>query len=267
MDRIAIIDLGSNSARIVIAQVCEGGYFSVIDELKEPVRLAKGMEVDGFLKPLRIAQTLKTLSTFKTLYESHNVDKVFAYGTAAVRTAKNRNAFVEEVEAVCGIKLQVLSQEEEATFVYEGVINSMEIPKGLIIDIGGGSTKMIYYNRRVMIAQDTLPFGAVTITEKFAHIEQPEARAVAIEQFVGDYLSGIQWLKDIDPETQLVGVGGSIRNLGRISRKLKNYPLNMAHNYIVSFVEFEPDGSLASISKSLVDDCIEAGIWHLPIKP
>lgn len=239
MERIAIIDLGSNSARIVIAQVCDGGYFSVIDELKEPVRLAKGMEVDGFLKPLRIAQTLKTLSTFKTLYESHNVDKVFAYGTAAVRTAKNRNAFVEEVESVCGIKLQVLSQEEEATFVYEGVINSMEIPKGLIIDIGGGSTKMIYYNRRVMIAQDTLSFGAVTITEKFAHIEQPEARAVAIEQFVGDYLSGIQWLKDIDPETQLVGVGGSIRNLGRISRKLKNYPLNMAHNYIVSFVEFD----------------------------
>jgi len=93
MDRIAIIDLGSNSARIVIAQVCEGGYFSVIDELKEPVRLAKGMEVDGFLKPLRIAQTLKTLSTFKTLYESHNVDKVFAYGTAAVRTAKKQKCF------------------------------------------------------------------------------------------------------------------------------------------------------------------------------
>ncbi len=113
MERIAIIDLGSNSARIVIAEVSEGGYFSVIDELKEPVRLAKGMEIDGFLKPLRIAQTLRTLQTFKTLYESHNVDKVFAYGTAAVRMANNRNAFVEEVESACGIKLQVLSQEEE----------------------------------------------------------------------------------------------------------------------------------------------------------
>ncbi len=239
MERIAIIDLGSNSARIVIAQVNEGGYFSVIDELKEPVRLAKGMEIDGFLKPIRMSQTIKTLLTFKTLYESHNVDKVFAYGTAAVRTAKNRNAFIEEVETTCGIKIQVLSQEEEATFVYEGVINSMEIPKGLIIDIGGGSTKMIYYNRRVMIAQDTLPFGAVTITEKFAHIEQPEARAQAIENYVGNSLMEIPWLKDLDVETQLVGVGGSIRNLGRISRKLKNYPLNMAHNYNVSFVEFD----------------------------
>lgn len=240
MERIAIIDLGSNSARIVIAEVSEGGYFSVIDELKEPVRLAKGMEIDGFLKPLRIAQTLRTLQTFKTLYESHNVDKVFAYGTAAVRMANNRNAFVEEVESACGIKLQVLSQEEEAALVYTGVINSMEIPKGLIIDIGGGSTKMIYYNRRTLFAQDTLPFGAVTITEKFGKIENAEARAHAIEEHVAKYLEeNVAWVKDIDPETKLVGVGGSIRNLGRISRKLKNYPLNMAHNYIVSFAEFD----------------------------
>lgn len=240
MERIAIIDLGSNSARIVIAEVTEGGYFSVIDELKEPVRLAKGMEIDGFLKPLRIAQTLRTLNTFKKLYESHNVDKVFAYGTAAVRTANNRNAFVEEVESVCGIKLQVLSQEEEATFVYTGVINSMEIPKGLIIDIGGGSTKIIYYNRRVLIAQETLPFGAVTITERFGGIDNNEARALAIEEYVGKYLDeNVPWIKELDPETKLVGVGGSIRNLGRISRKLRNYPLNMAHNYHVSFMEFD----------------------------
>lgn len=239
MEKIAIIDLGSNSARLVIANIMDGGYFTVVDELKEPVRLAQDMEVDGFLRPLRMAQTIKTLRTFRTLYESHKVDKVFAYATAAVRRAKNQKAFIDEVQTVCGIKLTVISQEEEATFVYQGVINSMDIPKGLIIDIGGGSTKMIYYNRRVMIAQDTLPFGAVTLTERFANYAQPEERALAIEAYVAEHLAKLSWLSDIDPETQLIGVGGSIRNLGKISRRLKKYPLDMAHNYRISFGEFD----------------------------
>ena len=211
----------------------------VIDELKEPVRLAQDMEIDGFLRPLRIQQTIKTLKTFRTLYESHGVSKVFAYATAAVRHAKNQKSFIDEVQSSCGIKLQVLSQEEEATFVYQGVINSMEVPKGLIVDIGGGSVKMIYYNRRVMIAQDTLPFGAVTLSEKFARHGTPEECQNAITAYVTEHLERLEWLKNLDPETQLIGVGGSLRNLGKISRKLKKYPLDMAHNYHIPFTEFE----------------------------
>ena len=209
MEKIAIIDLGSNSARLVIANIMDGGYFSVIDELKEPVRLAQDMEIDGFLRPVRVAQTIKTLRTFRTLYESHNVDKVFAYATAAVRKAKNQKSFIEEVQTSCGIKLTVLSQEEEALFVYYGVINSMDVPKGLIIDIGGGSVKLIYYNRRVLIAQDTLPFGAVTLTEKFARHGSPEECACAIEKYVTEHLAKLDWLKNLDPETQFIGVGTS----------------------------------------------------------
>lgn len=239
MVKIAIIDLGSNSARLVIANIMPGGYFMVIDELKEPVRLAQDMEIDGFLRPLRIQQTIKTLKTFRTLYESHGVSKVFAYATAAVRRAKNQKSFIDEVQSSCGIKLQVLSQEEEATFVYQGVINSMEVPKGLIVDIGGGSVKMIYYNRRVMIAQDTLPFGAVTLSEKFARHGTPEECQSAITAYVTEHLERLEWLKNLDPETQLIGVGGSLRNLGKISRKLKKYPLDMAHNYHIPFTEFE----------------------------
>ncbi|HIU99986.1 MAG TPA: Ppx/GppA family phosphatase [Candidatus Stercoripulliclostridium merdipullorum] len=239
MEKIAIIDLGSNSARLVIANILDGGYFVVVDELKEPVRLAQDMEIDGFLRPLRVAQTIKTLRTFRTLYESHGVDKVFAYATAAVRHAKNQKSFVDEVQTSCGIKLTVLSQEEEAMFVYQGVINSMDVPKGLIVDIGGGSVKMIYYNRRVLIAQDTLPFGAVTLSEKFAKSGTPEERADAIERYVTEHLQKLDWLRNLDPETQLIGVGGSIRNLGRISRRLKKYPLDMAHNYHIPFSEFD----------------------------
>lgn len=240
MEKIAIIDIGSNMARLVIANILEGGYFVVIDELKEPVRLAQDMEIDGFLRPLRIQQMIKTLNTFKCLYESHGVSKVFAYGTAAVRRAKNQKNFVEEVLSNCGIKLTVLSQEEEASLVYTGVINSMDVPKGLIKDIGGGSTKIIYYNRRTLIAQDTLPFGAVTLTEKFQNASKdPMHRTELMEKYVGEEMSKLEWFDMIDEDVRFIGVGGSLRNLGKISRRFKRYPLDMAHNYKLPFEEFD----------------------------
>lgn len=239
MEKIAIIDIGSNTARIVIANILEGGYFSVVDELKEPVRLAKGMEVDGYLRPLRIQQMIKTLKSFKNLYESHKVDKVFAYATAAVRRAKNKKTFVDEVLAQCGIKLTVLTQEEEAMLVYTGVANSLDIPKGLIIDVGGASIKIILYNRRMLINHTTLPFGAVSLTDKFADIADGFERARLIEEYVGEELAKVEWFRDIDEEVQLIAVGSAVRNLGRISRRFKRYPLDMAHNYHIPMEEFE----------------------------
>lgn len=239
MEKIAIIDIGSNTARLVIANIMEGGYFFVIDELKESVRLAQDMEADGYLRPLRIQQMIRTLNTFKSLYESHNVTKVFAYGTAAVRRAKNQKNFVDDVLSSCGIKLTVLSQEDEASLVYTGVINSMDVPKGLIVDIGGGSTKIIYYNRRTLIAQDTLPFGAVTLTEKFQSISDPEDRTRAMESYAAKAMAQLEWLDTVDADVQLIGVGGSLRNLGKISRKARRYPLDMSHNYHIPFSEFD----------------------------
>jgi exopolyphosphatase/guanosine-5'-triphosphate,3'-diphosphate pyrophosphatase len=240
MEKIAIIDIGSNTARIVIVNILEGGYFNVIDELKEPVRLAKDMEADGFLRPVRVQQMVQTLKTFKNLYESHKVARVFAYATAAVRRAKNQKSFIDEVLANCGIKLTVLTQEEEAGLVYTGVINSMDVPKGLIVDIGGGSIKLIQYNRRVLLAQDTLPFGAVTLTEKFSNAStDPVERSRMVEDYVKESLNNIEWFKNIDPDAKLICVGGCVRNLGKISRRFRKYPLDMAHNYHIGWEEFE----------------------------
>ena len=103
MVKIAIIDLGSNSARLVIADIMPTGHFIVIDELKEPVRLAQDMEIDGFLRPIRMQQTIKTLKTFCTMYESHGVAKVSAYATAAARPSKNQTSVIDVVHRFVGI--------------------------------------------------------------------------------------------------------------------------------------------------------------------
>ena len=177
MEKIGIIDLGSNSARLVIVNLFTEGHFMVVDELKESVRLGQDMDRDGFLKPQRVAETIKTLKMFKRLCDSSSVDRIIAVATAAVRRAKNQRSFLDEIQATCNIKIRVLSEEEEATLVYRGVINTMDIPKGLILEIGGGSTKIVYYNRRNMLNYATLPFGAVTLTDLFAGDCTPEEAA------------------------------------------------------------------------------------------
>ena len=142
MEKIALIDLGSNTARLVIYDVMDG-YFYVSEERREPVRLGE-TEPDGSLKQTRIMQAIATLQAFKEMCAIKKVDKILAVATAAVRRASNQKTFLSDVYNATGIRITTVSEEEEANYVYQGVVNSMDIPRGLIMEIGGGSTKFVY---------------------------------------------------------------------------------------------------------------------------
>ena len=239
MEKIAVIDLGSNSARLVLANIMDGGYFEVFDEWKESVRLGQDMERDGFLKPARVSEAIRTLKMFRRLCDVNKVDRIIAVATAAVRKAKNQKSFLDEVQITCGIKFQVLSAEEEALKIYHGVINSLDVPKGVIVNIGGGTTQLIHYNRRNILNMEMLNFGALTISELFDDSSySPQEQCDKMEEFFRMELARVEWLKDVEPDYQFVGVGGSFRNIGRIVRKISNYPLDMAHNFNISKESF-----------------------------
>ena len=240
MEKIAVIDLGSNTARLVLANVLPNGHFVIFDELKESVRLGQDMDRDGFLKPSRVAQAVKTLKMFRKLCDSYNVDKVYAFATNAVRRAKNQRSFIEEINAVCGFKFKVLTEEEEATHIYHGVINSLDIPKAVIMDISGSSLQLIHYNRRNLLNRENLPFGTITLSDLFNDPTlKPEEQAKQMETYVYEQLQKISWLKELDPDVQFVGVGGSFRNLARIVKRMKRYPVDMIHNMNVSREDFD----------------------------
>ena len=159
--------------------------------------------------------------------EMGTVGKIFTVIHAKLRlifdVVGNTCGFLDEVSATCGIKLRVLSAEEEALYVYRGVVNTMDVMKGIIFEIGGGSTKIVHYNRRNLLNYETLPFGAITLTELFGgEGVSSEECAKKIEEFFTEQLKKIEWLKDVDPETQLIGVGGSFRNLCRMTKIMKN---------------------------------------------
>ncbi len=240
MEKIAVIDLGSNTARLVLANVLPGGHFMVFDELKESVRLGQDMDRDGLLKPARVAHAVKTLKMFRRLCDSYNVDKVYAFATNAVRKAKNQKSFIEEINTVCGFKFKILSEEDEAIHIYHGVINSLDVPKAVIMDISGSSLQLIYYNRRNLLCRENLSFGTITLRDLFADASlSPEQQAKQMETYVYEQVKKITWLKELDPDVQFVGVGGSFRNLARIVKRRKRYPVDMVHNFHVSKADFD----------------------------
>ena len=239
METVAVIDLGSNTARLVLARILPNGHFIIFDELKETVRLGQDMDRDGFLKPSRVAQAVKTLKMFRKLCDSYNVDKVYAFATNAVRRAKNQKSFIEEINAVCGFKIRVLSEEEEAMHIYYGVVNSMDIPKAVILDMSGSSLQLIQYSRRNILNRENLPLGTISLTDLFATDgDVVEERMQKMYDYVCEQLDKIEWLKNLEPEVQFIGVGGVFRNLARICRRLKRYPVDMIHNLNVTKEDF-----------------------------
>ena len=238
MERVALIDLGSNTARLVIYDVLDGGYFNVVDDERELVRLGD-IDEDGNLKQTRILQAIETLKSFKKICSVYNADKVIAIATAAVRRAKNQKTFLNDVFNATGIRFKVITEEEEPYYVYQGVINSMDIPRGLIMEFGGGSTKIIYYNRRVVLHTHIFDFGGVNLIEQFGKSGKTnEQIADDMVHYVKSRLEEVEWLKELDPDTQFIGVGGSFRNLARICRKVTRYPLDMVHNYKMKVDDF-----------------------------
>ena len=237
MEKIAILDLGSNSIRIVFANIMEGGYFVVSDEQKEGIKLGQDLEKEGYIKPSRINQALKILKMFKRLCDSYGVERYICYASNFLKRARNHKSFVEEIASNCGFKFNVASEEEEALQTYQGVINSLDVPKGVIMDISGCNLLLIQYNRRNLINKEVIPMGTLGLSHLFAD-EPPQLQAKYIESYVSDQLKNIPWLSQVEPDYQFIGVGGAFRNIAKISKKLKKYPLEMLHNFHVSDEEF-----------------------------
>ncbi len=235
-EKIAIIDLGSNSARMHIIGVNEFGAYSIFEQAKEMVRLSEGLNEDAILKPIPIERTIKALNYFKRLIDVNNVKEVYALSTAAVRMAKNKDDFLMQVKESTGFEFRILSGEEEAYYDYLGVINSMDFKDAVIIDIGGGSSEIIWVENRKLKKAISLPIGSVILTEMFKNIKNKKKRIEKAEDYTRECFAAIHWLKEIK-ELPVIGLGGVIRTIGKVDRNQNDYPIENMHNYHMTIDE------------------------------
>lgn len=228
--RLGIIDIGSNTMRLVVWEIYGRGYYRIIDELKETVRL--GAEtIDPAISEDKIKQAAMVLNRFKTLAHNICVDKTIVMATEAVRLASNREAFLEYIKAETGYVPEVLAADEESYLDYYGVACSMEVENSLLVDIGGSSTGLVWIRKNELVESASIPIGTLTLTEKYdlEDIVTSQNHA-AMEEELRREFGKISWFAEAGFKTMIL-VGGSARTVGRIDRYRKRYPLSITHNY------------------------------------
>lgn len=229
--RTGIIDIGSNSIRLVIYEVTGQAAYRVIDESKEAARLSERIDSDGKLRHEDIMSIVHTLNHFKMLCDANRAAAIRAVATAAIRNAANSREIVEQLERHTGIRIEVLSGEEEARLGFLGMINSIDIRDGLVIDIGGGSTEVSLFLGRTLIHSVSFPFGSVNTTKKYSRNGEVSPDDIAkIRQMVTAALEKEPWIKG-HHGLPLIGLGGTIRSVGKLDQRARKYSLPKTHFY------------------------------------
>ncbi len=235
--KFAIIDLGSNSVRMIIMKIFNDNSYKMLDEVKEMVRLSEGMGSDLTLKFTPMKRTINALKLFKKLIEVHQVEEIFLVATAAVRNATNQNEFLIQVKEETGFEFEVIEGVKEAYYAYLGVINTIDIDRCVIIDVGGASTELVLVEDRKIKESISFPFGAVILTERF--IEKNEISSQKLKQletYIRKQFLKVGWLKKA-VGLPVVGLGGTARTLAKIDKNKIKFPLVSLHNYQISYEE------------------------------
>ena len=215
--RIAVIDIGSNSVRLVIYGK-NGAYPAPLFDERSNCRLGAGLDKTGMLASDRIAVALETLTRFAAVIRAMKVDSCYPVATAAVRRANNGDEFCRPAEIILGEPIQVLSKKEEAAFVSRGLTLNVPAASGLVADLGGGSIEIVALKKGEIEHSVSLNIGHLSTCEEIEIISA---------------LTKISWIKSFAAK-QLFGVGGSFRALGSAFIERENYPLPVLHGLKVS---------------------------------
>ncbi|MGZ6709187.1 MAG: Ppx/GppA phosphatase family protein, partial [Solirubrobacteraceae bacterium] len=219
-DRVAVVDLGSNSFRMVVF-TAEDGWWKRTDEIYEPVRIGEGLAATGELGPRGMARAQATMEVFAHFGAASGIpaDHVFPVATSAIRDASNAPEFLERAEAATGLTIRVLAREEEARYGYLAAVNSTTLSDGVMLDLGGGSMQLVHVAGRHARELDSWPLGAVRVTERFLDDDRPaKSKALKeVREYVARELGRAEWLKTSGD--RLVGIGGTVRNLAAAAQR------------------------------------------------
>lgn len=228
--RVAAIDCGTNSIRLLIADIDGNNFREVVRDM-EIVRLGQGVDETGQFHPDAIARTLAAVDKFAAEIAKRGVEKIRFCATSATRDATNRHLFVDGVRERLGIELEVISGEEEAALSFAGAIKDLDPSNGpfLVVDIGGGSTEFVFGTSTVEAAH-SVNIGCVRMTER--HFASDPVTAVQIELARGDIQAAIAQAAAVVPITKaktLVAVAGTATTVAAAALELPEYDRYAIH--------------------------------------
>jgi exopolyphosphatase/guanosine-5'-triphosphate,3'-diphosphate pyrophosphatase len=243
--RIAALDLGTNNCRLLVAEPTDGG-FEVVDSFSRITRLGEGLALTGRLGEAAIARTMMALGVCRRVINRNHVAELRCVATEACRRAANGAAFIERVEREVGIRLEIVSQDEEAHLALLGCLPLVDAAAEqlLMVDIGGGSTEIVWFDRYAGTGKGegvavSLPVGVVTLAESFAadlhrgyydgmlEAVREAMRASPLAAFVPRSLEA--------PALQMLGTSGTVTTLAAVHLGLRRYDRRRVDGIVLSY--------------------------------
>jgi exopolyphosphatase/guanosine-5'-triphosphate,3'-diphosphate pyrophosphatase len=219
--QVAVIDLGSNSWRLVIFTFVRGEWWKRTDELYETVRIGAGLGETDRLQEDAIQRGLETLSVFERFCQANGIgpDDVHAVATSAIRDAANRDEFLARAGERTDLKVEILSEQDEARYGYVAAVNTSTLRDGAVLELGGGSMQLIEVADRRAQTLCSFELGAVRLTERFLPGEGPSKKKELqqVRKHVREVLRDLDWLPRSGD--RLVGIGGAVRNLAAAAQR------------------------------------------------
>lgn len=227
----AAIDVGSNTVRMLIAEVADGQLIETV-YARRITRLAGGLGADGQLALNSMARTLAALKEFRGQLDRHGVEQVRAVGTAALRRASNRSVFLDQVRRATTLSLDIISGDEEARLMTRGLLSVVKPrPRAVLaMDIGGGSTELVCLIDEQIRFQHSYPLGVVTLAENFTAVA---SRQSAIRDMLKDFFVSLARFGIKAQNLTIIGTAGTVTTLAAIRLELTPYDANAVNNLIL----------------------------------
>lgn len=261
MSRVAAIDCGTNSIRLLIADVSEG-KFRELYRTMEIVRLGEGVDKNKSFDPAAIERTLRATAAFSEEIARRGVTAIRFCATSATRDAENRALFIDGVREILGIEPEVISGEEEARLSFAGAVSEMHPSDApfLVIDIGGGSTEFVYGEKEVRFAK-SVNIGCVRMSER--HFATAPATSVSVDAAIADIDSAIEEAAQVVPIKQartLIAVAGTATTVAAAALNLAEYDRYAIH---LSRISAEKTSEISKLFLSMTRDEISSlGYMH-----
>lgn len=230
MSQVAVIDCGTNSIRLLIAEI-SGSNFKEVIRTMEIVRLGQGVDENKAFHPDAINRTLSAVKTFKEIIDKNKVDKIRFCATSATRDAMNRNLFIDGVRDILNVQVEVIPGEEEAALSFTGATYQLDQDSGpfLVVDIGGGSTEFVYGDKKVISAK-SVNIGCVRMSERHL-LSQPPAMDQIASAIVDIDIAITQAAVSvpINSAKSLIAVAGTATTVAAAALNLSKYDRDAIH--------------------------------------
>ena len=245
---LAAIDIGTNTFRLLIAAVSPGQgkdtiSFREIQSERIITRLGEGLSEYGLLRKEAMERGIDALRQFSGVIAEHKVEKVLAIATSALRNAGNSAEFIRNIKDSTGIRIEIITGEKEAELTAAGMLIDLETPaSSLMLDIGGGSTELIFTSADGPLNVQSLDLGVVYLAEKHMKSDPPSpADLKHLEKEISDKLENVRDLFTnlITRETILIGTAGTITALAAALQRLEKYEHDRVHNFRMSITDIK----------------------------